>query len=149
MFYVLLTYCHSTNRGWYIDFCDDHRILDTKVPSQQDVVAFGLATLNKICQNIEKFIYKIYKNKTYNYLWEACILDLPHLIELVKIKKSSFIRFIRIRQITIVILITYYEIATADLWNAAFWWKMMEFWLAKKLGSINIKREHFEQWFDW
>ena len=28
-------------------------------------------------------------------------LDLPHLTKLVKIKKSSFVRFIRIRQITI------------------------------------------------
>ena len=35
-------------------------------------------------------------------------LDLPHVIKLVKIKKSSLIRFIRIRQITI---FTYYEIA--------------------------------------
>ena len=50
-------------------------------------LAFGLATNNKIGQNKEKFIYKIYKNKTNNYF---------------------------------IILITYYEIATADLWNAAF-----------------------------
>ena len=72
--------------------------LDCRIP----FVAFGLATFNKIGQNKEKFIYKIYKNKTNNYF---------------------------------IILITYYEIATADLWNAAFWWKMTEFWLAKKLGK--------------
>ena len=49
-------------------------------------LAFGLATFDKIGQNKEKFICKIYKNKTNNYF---------------------------------IILITY-EIATADLLNAAF-----------------------------